>query len=105
MTQRNVAFITGQTPQGEALEATLLEQAERFVRQGRRNLVLVLDTFLDLEHVSMSAIACLAYRVEELQAELTCVALNERAIATMRTHPTLRSMRIIQRVDQIRAVA
>jgi hypothetical protein len=104
MTQPNVAFITGHTYQGEALEASLLDQAERCVRLGRRNLVLVMDTFLNLDEAVL-AIASLVHRCAELRAELTCVALDDRVIAMIRTHPALESMRVIQRVDQIKAVA
>jgi len=105
MTQPNVAFITGHAHPGEQLEDALLEQAERFVRLGRRNLVVVMDTFLDPERTGIPAIATLATRARELQADLTFVSLDDRVVAMMRSHPTLESMRFIQRVDQIRAVA
>jgi len=103
MTQPNVAFITGHAQSGEQLEAALLDQAERFVRLGRRNLVLMMDTLQQHEHAAVSAIARLLERANELQAELTCVALDERAAAPLRAHPRLASLRVIQRVDQIRS--
>lgn len=104
MTQPNVAFIACRAPRGQSLEAVLLEQAERFVRLGRRNVFLIVDA-LDLEGAVVSAMARLAYRVAELNASLTCVVLNDRAMASIRAHPALESLRLIQRVDQIRDVA
>jgi hypothetical protein len=105
MTQPSVAFITGGAVPGERLEAALLEQAERFVLLGRRNLVVIADTFRDLERVAIPAITSLLRRAAELNAELTCVAHDERVVALLRAQPTLNSMRIIQRVDQIRTAA
>jgi hypothetical protein len=101
-TQPNVAFIVGHSLLGERLEAALLEEAERFIGQGRRNLVLIVDTFLSYGEAAVAAIASLLHRAAELQAELTCVALDERAVAVLRAHPQLASLRVIRRVDQIR---
>lgn len=102
MTQPNVAFITGHSLERERLEAALLEEAERFVREGRRNLVLVMDTFLNHGDAAVHAIEGLVHRVAELKAELTCVALDRRAETMLRAHPPLASLRVIERVDQIR---
>jgi hypothetical protein len=104
MTQHNVAFLTGHAYHGESAQAALLEEAERFVRMGRRNLVLLVDPSI-VDRSAIPALARLVSRVAELGAELTCVALDERVIALIRTHHALDSMRVIQRVDQIKAVA
>ena len=105
MAQRNLAFITGHAPGHQTLEAGLIAQVERFVSLGRRNVVVVMDTFPSIEETTMSALGRLLHRAAELEVQLTCVALDERTVTAIRTRPMLESLRIIRHVDQIPGAA
>ncbi|MHB8146686.1 MAG: hypothetical protein ACYDGM_05400 [Vulcanimicrobiaceae bacterium] len=105
MAQRNLAFITGHAPGGKTLEAGLIAQVEHFVGMGRRNIVVVMDTFPNVEEATIAALLRLLHRASELEAQLTCVALDERTVTALRTRPMLESLRIIRNVDQIPGAA
>lgn len=105
MAQRNLAFITGQAPGHPTLEAGLIAQIERFATMGRRNIVVVMDTFPALEESTITALHRLVRRATELEVQLSCVALDERTVTAIRTRPSFESLRIIQRVDQIPGAA
>lgn len=105
MAQRNLAFITGHGQPSEQLDAVLIAQVERFVALGRRNIVIVMDTFPNIEDATIGALQKLLHRASELEAQLTCVALDERTVTALRTWPVLESLKIIQRVDQIPGAA
>ena len=68
MTQHNLAFITGHASGSEPLDAVLLAQVERFVAGGRKNIVIVMDTFPNLEEATIAALQGLLARRSELQA-------------------------------------
>jgi hypothetical protein len=105
MTQRNLAFITGHVRGSETLAGTVLDQVERFVELGRRNIVVMVDTFPDLEDATIDALHRLAHRAAELKANVKFAALNERTVTALRRRPTTASLHIIERVDQIPGAA
>jgi len=105
MTQRNLAFITGQKQGSEPLGERLLAQVECFVELGRRNIVVVIDTFPELDEPTIDALCGLVRRAWELDADLRCVALNESTRNALRTRPMMESLQIIERVDQIPGAA
>ena len=105
MTQRNLAFITGQVQDSKPLEERLLAQVECFVELGRRNIVVVVDTFPELDEATIDALCGLVRRAWELEADLRCVALSERARKALRTRPMMDSLPIIERVDEIPGAA
>jgi hypothetical protein len=104
MTERNLAFITG-TARGESFEAEWLPQIESFVRLGRKNIVVVLDTFPTLDRAAMAALQRLQRRTSELGAALTCVALDERVFSALRDSPLAQTVRIIRHVEEIPSIA
>jgi hypothetical protein len=103
--QRTLAFITAQRRESESLEASLLGQAEAFVRLGRCNIIVVVDTLPTLDAAAMAALQTLQRRISELGAECTCVALDERVFGALRDSPLGATTRIIRRVEQIPATA
>jgi anti-anti-sigma regulatory factor len=103
MTQRTLAFITGHTGGCDELEAALLAQVESFARIGRKNIVVVLDTFPTLDRAAMAALQGLQRRASELGGECTCVAMDEQVFDAFRRSPIAQTMRIIRRVEQIPA--
>ncbi len=105
MAQRNLAFITGHAPGHQSLEAGLIAQVERFVSLGRRNVVVVMDTFPAVGETTIGALHGLLHRAAELEVQLTCVALDERTVTAIRALPMLESLRIIRHVDQIPGAA
>lgn len=105
MTQHNLAFITGHASGGRALDAHLLAQVERYVAIGRKNIVVVMDTFPNLEEATIAALQGLLRRASELQARVTCVALEDRVIDALRAVPEARSLTIIRRVDELPGAA
>lgn len=105
MTQRNLAFITGQVQGSEPLGERLLAQVECFVELGRRNIVVVIDTFPELDEPTIEALSGLVRRAWELDADLRCVALNESTRNALRKRPIMDSLQIIERVDQIPGAA
>ncbi|HTU71191.1 MAG TPA: hypothetical protein VMF11_12850 [Candidatus Baltobacteraceae bacterium] len=105
MTQHNLAFITGHARGSEPLEAVLLSQIERFVALGRRNIVIVMDTFPNLEEATIAALQGLLRRASELEARVTCVALEERIQTALRAIPLAQALTIISRVDELPGAA
>jgi hypothetical protein len=105
MTQHNLAFVTGHVRESEPLEAALLSQVERFVSLGRRNIVIVMDTFPNLEEATIAALQGLLRRASELEACVTCVALEDRIISKLQSMAHASDLRIINRVDEIPGVA
>jgi anti-anti-sigma regulatory factor len=101
MTLRTLAFITAHTAGSDRLEVALLAQVESFARIGRKNIVVVLDTFPTLDKSVIAALQRLQRRTSELGGECTCVALDERVFDTFRSLPIAQTMRVIRRVDQI----
>jgi len=95
MTQHNLAFITGHASGSEPLDAVLLAQVERFVASGRRNIVIVMDTFPNLEEASIA----------ELHARVTCVALEDRVHLALCAFPLADTLNIIRRVDELPGAA
>jgi hypothetical protein len=102
MTQHNLAFITGHARGSEPLDAVLLAQVERFAAAGRKNIVVVMDTFPNLEEAT---IAALQRRASELEARVTCVALEERVANALRSIACAESLKIISRVDELPGAA
>ena len=105
MTQHNLAFITGHARGSEPLDAVLLAQVERYVAAGRRNIVIVMDTFPNLEEATIAALQGLLRRASELQARVTCVALEDHIVTALRAAPLADSMNIIRRVDELPGAA
>lgn len=105
MAQQNLAFITGHTRGGGPLEHALIDQMERFVQLGRKNVVVVMDTFPNLEEATMAALQRLLRRASELDARVTCVALEDRVVNLLRSCTSENEIRIIRRVDQIPGAA
>jgi anti-anti-sigma regulatory factor len=105
MTQHNLAFITGHGYATEPLDAILLTQAERYVAAGRRNLVIVMDTFPSFDPATLGALQKLLRRASELRAQVTCVALDDHVMSALRGVPLAESLRIIRRVDELPGVA
>ncbi len=105
MTQHNLAFVTGHARGSESLEAALVLQVERFVSVGRKNIVIVMDTFPNLEEATIAALLGLLRRASELEARVTCVALEDRVMSKLRALPLASALRIINRVDEIPGVA
>ncbi len=105
MTQHNLAFITGHARGSESLDAVLLAQVERFTAAGRKNIVVVMDTFPNLEEATIAALQGLLRRASELEARVTCVALEERVATTLRSIACAESLKIISRVDELPGVA
>ena len=104
MAQQNLAFITGHTRGGGQLESALIDQIERYVQLGRKNVVVVMDTFPNLEEAAM-ALQRLLQRASELDARVTCVALEDRMVSSLRSLFSDEEMRIISRVDEIPGAA
>ena len=105
MTQHNLAFITGHASGSEPLDAVLLAQVERFVASGRRNIVIVMDTFPNLEEASIAALQGLLRRASELHARVTCVALEDRVHLALCAFPLADTLNIIRRVDELPGAA
>ncbi len=105
MTQHNLAFITGHARGSESLDAVLLAQVERYVAAGRRNIVIVMDTFPNLEEATIAALHGLLRRASELEARITFVALEDRIVTALRAVPLADSLRIIRRVDELPGAA
>jgi len=105
MTQQNLAFITGHVRGSEPLDTVLLAQAERYVAIGRRNLVIVMDTFPNLEEATIAALQGLLRRASELQARVTCVAMEDRIVATLRALPLDQTINIIRHVHELPGAA
>jgi len=105
MAQRNLAFVTGHARESESLETVLLAQVEHYVAAGRNNIVIVIDTFPNLEEATIAALQGLLCRASELQARVTCVALDDRIMAALRAVPLADSLRIIRRVDELPGAA
>jgi len=105
MTQHNLAFITGHASGSEPLDAALLSQVERFVAGGRKNIVVVMDTFPNLEEATIAALQGLLRRASELQARVTCVALEDRVMSALRAVPLGDTLNIIRRVDELPGAA
>jgi hypothetical protein len=105
MTQHNLAFITGHAYASEPLDTILLAQAERYVAAGRRNLVIVMDTFPSFDPVTLGALQRLLRRASELRARVTCVALDDRVMSALRAIPLADSLNIIRRVEELPGVA
>jgi hypothetical protein len=105
MTQHNLAFITGHASGSEPLDAVLLAQVERFVAGGRKNIVIVMDTFPNLEEATIAALQGLLRRASELHARVTCVALEDRVMSNLRAIPLADSLNIIRRVDELPGAA
>ena len=105
MAQQNLAFITGHARGGGPLETSLIVELERFVQLGRKNVVIVLDTFPDLEEATIAALQRLLRRASELEARVTCVAMEEHVANRLRRVQEEHSVRVIRRVDQIPGAA
>jgi hypothetical protein len=105
MTQHNLAFITGHARGSEPLDAALLRQVERYVAVGRRNIVVVMDTFPNLEEATIAALRGLLRRASELEARVTCVALEDRIVSALRSVDMDDSLTIIRRVDELPGAA
>ncbi len=105
MAQQNLAFITGHTRGGDTLESALLSQLESFVELGRKNLVVVMDTFPNLEDATIAALQRLLRRASELGARISCVALEDRVVTALRSIEQQQTLRIIRRVDEIPGAA
>ncbi len=105
MTQHNLAFITGHARGSEPLDAVLLAQVERFAASGRKNIVVVMDTFPNLEEATIAALQGLLRRASELDARVTCVALEERVATMLRSITFSHSLNIISRVDELPGAA
>ena len=106
MAQHNLAFVTGgHASEGGTLDAHLLSQVERYVAVGRRHIVVVMDTFPNLEEATIAALQGLLRRASELNASVTCVALEDRVFSKLRGVPNADSLRIIRRVDQLPGAA
>ncbi|HUA08466.1 MAG TPA: hypothetical protein VMA98_04270 [Candidatus Acidoferrales bacterium] len=105
MTQHNLAFITGHARESEPLDAALLSQVERYVAAGRRNIIVVMDTFPNLEEATIAALQGLLRRASELQARVTCVALEDRVHTAVRAFPLAGTVNIIRRVDELPGAA
>ncbi|HTX56081.1 MAG TPA: hypothetical protein VMD47_03165 [Candidatus Acidoferrales bacterium] len=105
MTQHNLAFITGHARGSEPLDAVLLSQVERYVAIGRKNIVIVMDTFPNLEEATIAALQGLLRRASELQARVTCVALEDHVHSTLRTLPLPETLKVIRRVDELPGAA
>jgi len=105
MTQHNLAFITGHARGSEPLDAVLLAQVERFAAVGRKNIVVVMDTFPNLEEATIAALQGLLRRASELEARVTCVALEERVANALRSIACAESLKIISRVDELPGAA
>jgi anti-anti-sigma regulatory factor len=105
MTQHNLAFISGHARGSESLDAVLLAQVERYVAAGRRNIVVVLDTFPNLDQATVAALLGMLCRASELQARVTCVALDDRVVTALRAVQLADWLRIIRRVDELPGVA
>jgi hypothetical protein len=105
MTQHNLAFVTGHARGNEPLDAVLVAQVERYVAAGRRNIVVVMDTFPNLEEATIAALQGLLRRASELQARVTCVALEDRIVTALRAAPLADSLNIIRRVDELPGAA
>ena len=105
MTQHNLAFITGHARGSESLDAVLLAQVERYVAAGRRNIVIVMDTFPNLEEATIAALHGLLRRASELEARITFVALEDRIVTALRAVPLADSLTIIRRVDELPGAA
>jgi hypothetical protein len=105
MTQHNLAFITGHARGSEPLDAALLAQVERFAAAGRKNIVVVMDTFPNLEEATIAALQGLLRRASELEARVTCVALEERVANALRSIACAESLKIISRVDELPGAA
>jgi hypothetical protein len=105
MTQHNLAFITGHASGSGSLDAYLLAQVERFAALGRKNIIVVMDTFPNLEEATIAALQGLLRRASELQAHVTCVALEDRVVAALRAAAHGESFAIIRRVDELPGAA
>jgi|ERR1700678_1260997 hypothetical protein len=105
MTQHNLAFITGHARGSEPLDAVLLAQVERFAAAGRKNIVVVMDTFPNLEEATIAALQGLLRRASELEARVTCVALEERVANALRSIACAESLKIISRVEELPGAA
>jgi hypothetical protein len=105
MTQHNLAFITGHARGSEPLDAVLLAQVERFAASGRKNIVVVMDTFPNLEEASIAALQGLLRRASELHARVTCVALEDRVHLALCAFPLADTLNIIRRVDELPGAA
>jgi hypothetical protein len=105
MAQQNLAFIMGHTRGGGGLEAALIAQIERYAQLGRKNVVVVMDTFPSLEGKTMAALQQLLRRASELGARVTCVAVDDRVVSILRSALCEDDVRIIRRVDQIPGAA
>jgi len=105
MTQQNLAFIMGSTRGDAPFEAVLRSQVEHFVSLGRRHLIVVIDTFPDLEAASITALRGVLLRAAELDARVTCVALDERTSKRLREMPFASELTIVRRVDELPGAA
>jgi len=105
MAQQNLAFITGHGRGGGPLESTLTVQMERFARLGRKNIVIVMDTFPSLEEATMAALQSLLRRASDLGVRVSCVAMEERVASFLRPMQEQHDLRVIRHVDQIPGAA
>jgi hypothetical protein len=105
MSQHNLAFITGHASGSSSLDAYLLAQVDRYAAAGRKNLVVVMDTFPNLEEATIAALHGLLRRASELHARVTCVALEDRVVSALRAVPNADALTIIRRVDELPGAA
>ena len=105
MAQQNLAFITGHSRGGGPLETALIVQMECFVQLGRKNIVIVMDTFPNLEEATMAALQRLLRRASELGVRVSCVAMEDRVASFLRPMQEQHALRVIRRVDQIPGAA
>lgn len=105
MAQANLAFITGHSRGERALDASLALEVERYVELGRKNVVIVMDTFPDLGEGTIAALLGVLRRASELGARVSCVAMDERIVSVLRPIARQHEFAVIQRVDQIPGAA
>lgn len=105
MAQANLAFITGHSRGERALDASLALEVERYVELGRKNVVIVMDTFPDLGEGTIAALLGVLRRASELGARVSCVAMDERIVSALRPIARQHEFAVIQRVDQIPGAA